>query len=247
MKLVKLLLISTLLWSNCYAFGSEGCDNLTTLLIHADSSISDYGCNGTGAKTITNTGTVTTGVPGKFLTALVFDGTTKYLTTPQTTGFNFAGDFAIDCWVRCTDKTADTQFRELWNNGGSSAGASWMGLAINTSGFLDFITADTERIIGTTDISDGALRHVKISRKGSDIKLFVNGIQEGSTYTSAQDFTQTATNFTIGIYSGLTTGRWVGTIDEFRVSIGSARNNNLAFIPPTTPYCAGCEMMEDDN
>ena len=219
------------------ADGIYGIDVYTRLLAHFDNNLTDSSFY---ARTITSTGAGSTrsAVQSKFGGySQKFDGTTAYLSFPNTTLYDFSGDFTIDCWIYTGDKSLDTQYREIWNNGTSSASANWMGLTINNStGGLYFITADTVRITGTTDVSNSAWHHVAISRTGSSIKLFVDGVQDGSTYTSSQDFKRTTGSFYLGIYADtLTTGRWNGYIDEFRISCGIGRYTGT-FSVPTAAY-----------
>ncbi len=92
-------------------------DYFTTLLLHMDES--PFTDSGQSAKTVTNSGAVArSAVQSKFggFSAL-FDGTTKYLQVANYSGFNFSGDFTVDCWIFTAVKTQDTQFRVVWANG----------------------------------------------------------------------------------------------------------------------------------
>lgn len=148
-------------------------------------------------------------------------GLTENVTLASGNGANrdFSADFTIFCWFTCTDKTADVQNRVLWGNGGVSSVADYMQLYISpTTGAMIFLTADTDRITGTTDCSDGKWRAAEITRVGTTITLYINGVAEGGTFTSATDYTHTAVNFFIGVYGATgTTGRWVGKATEFAI------------------------------
>lgn len=246
-RILSLLVIGSLLCSPVFSYGTNGCDSSTSYLSHFDTNtFFDEDCRGRGKLTVTNTGSVaSTATNARFFNGAQFDGTTKYITIANSsTALPFSGDFSIECVISTTDASADTQFREIWNNGdASSANATWMGLALNNAtGGLYFITADTLQITGTVNVADGAKHHVRIDRSGTDIALYVDGVKDGASFTSSTNYTISTGSFFIGIYGPTsTTGRFNGTIDEFRISSVSRRQNLSV---PTTPYCSGCEMME---
>ena len=235
----KLLLLTALLLFPARICLADGIDAYAELVAHFDNNLTD---SSTAAHTITSTGAGSTrsSVQSKFGGySEKLDGTTAYISIAANTNFSFAADFTVDCWVFTADKSQDTQYRTVFSNGGNSANADFFEVYNDpTVGSLGFVTADLIRIIGTTDVSNSAWHHVELSRSGSTIKLFVDGTQEGLSYTSSQDFTHTGEAFYIGIYpTSLTTGRWNGYIDEFRVSDGIARHTTT-FTPPSAAYSA---------
>lgn len=251
MRKILLLAIFMALTIPAHAFGTNGCDNNATILLHMnDSGFTESDCNGNGVKTVTNTGAVIQdSVLWKFPSSSAkFDGTSRYLNIANDSDLNWTGVFTVDEWVRTTDKTADVQFRVIWDNGNLTSTVATLELAENASGFMDVIdgtAGGTEQIIGTTDISTGAWFHVAVIRDSSNnVKLYVNGTQEGGTWNTATNFGAVgAQPFAIGIYSATNiTGRWNGNIDELRISNGTARWT-ANFSAPPSQYCSGCEMM----
>jgi hypothetical protein len=92
-------------------------------------------------------------------------------------------------------------------------------------------------IVGTIAVADGNWHHVAVTRSGSSIKLFVDGVQSGSTYTSSATFSAGATN---GMYVGSlgsVGGYFVGNISSLRVVKGTAVYTS-SFTPPTSPLTA---------
>lgn len=88
-------------------------------------------------------------------------------------------------------------------------------------------------ITGTTDISLNTWYHLALCRSGSSLKLFLNGTQEGSTYTTLQDYV--AGSFaSIGGFAGGTAQSMVGFIDDFRISNMARYTSN--FTPATEPF-----------
>lgn len=155
---------------------------------------------------------------------------TQYVTLTAASGSGrvFSGDFLIGVWFTCTDASQDTQFRVIWNNGGSSAAADYMQVNIIATGVLWFLTADTERIIGTTAVNDGVWRYLTVRRIGTSITMELNGVQEGSAFSSSTDYTHSLVKFYIGVYSGEATGRWVGKVSEFGIWSTTLNNNDIS-------------------
>ena len=135
------------------------------------------------------------------------------------------GAFTIDCWMRFANVTA-TQF--VFHTGGGTDDT--IVLFLNSSSKLIMFASNADRITGGTSLSVDTWYHIELARSGSSTKLFLNGTQEGSTYTDSTNYT--ATSVRIG---GSGTGnRWA---DEVRVINGTAAHTTT-FTPPTTPYSA---------
>lgn len=247
-KFLSFFILGLSLAAPLHAFGSGGCDINAGLLIHSDTAFTDEDCDGNLPKTITNNGSLTVNTTNfKFGGgSMGFDGTTKYLAIGNDSTFNWAGAFTVDCQVRTVDKTSDTQFRTIWARG-STVTSGNIQVSMDTSGHvvvIDSAGGGTVEITGTTDISTGAWFWVALKRDASNnMILLVNGIQEGGTFVTAENYNANQ-QFEVGIYAGTNlTGRWNGQIDEFRVSPGIDRYPLLPANSPTTPYCSGCEMM----
>ena len=119
------------------------------------------------------------------------------------------------------------------------AGAS-SGMAIEklTSNVLKVnMTGDGADITGTTTLSTGQWYHVALSGDDGSYKLFLNGTQEGSTFTGSS--TNGTTNKYIGTFywSGLggAVRLWNGYIEDFRITKGLARYTSN-FTPPTSAH-----------
>lgn len=246
--MIKLLALFLLLTQPVHAFGTNGCDNKAGFLMHMDtSSFTDEDCPGDGKKVVTNTGTILQNTTNfKFGgSSANFDGTTKYFSIPNDADTNWAGQFTVDCWIRTTDATADTQFRTIWTKGVTSS-AGTLQLSIDTNGFpvvIDSAGGGSIEIQGTINVATGVWFHLSVSRdSANNMRCRVNGVQDGGTFSTAENYNAVQV-FEIGIYGGNTTGRWNGQIDELRISAGVDRYP-VVTVPPTTPYCSGCEMLE---
>lgn len=255
MKKLGLLLTGLLLTANLYAFGSSGCDNNATVLLHMDNgkastTFVDSNCTGTGGIAVTNNGSP--GISQDTVkvqfgpTAAVFDGGSRYLSLGINNATKFNGDFTIDGWFYTNVNTTDTQFRELFATG--SEPTAGFAVVIDGSGFLNIIVNDSiVGSVGTRNLNDGKWHHVEMDRSGSgtnNIGVYLDGVLEAGPISNNTDWS--GQTFVLGIYVGtFTTGRWNGYMDEVRVSLVARHpitSPALKFTPPSTPYCESCEM-----
>ena len=171
-----------------------------------------------------------------------FDGNGDYLSVADNSAFEFAaGDFTIEAYLYVSSFTAPNNVVQLFGQWGPSAGnyscvilvtAVDVSLAIyNTSG--SYIT-----YASTTTINTGAWNHIAVSRSGSNLFIFLNGTQIGSTHNiSTNNIASTATNsFLIG-YKNDTAQYLNGYISNLRVVKGTAVYTSN-FTPPTSPLTA---------
>jgi hypothetical protein len=101
---------------------------------------------------------------------------------------------------------------------------------------LSYYVNSAYAINGTTTIAVETWYHVAVTRSGTNTKMFLNGVQEGPTYTDS-------TNYSVGnsarpFFGALGTDgslQWYGYFDEIRISKGIARWT-ANFTPPTAPY-----------
>ena len=118
---------------------------------------------------------------------------------------------------------------------GSSSGMAIEKLADNT--IKVNMTGDGADITGTTTLSTGQWYHIALSGDDGSYKLFLNGTQEGSTFTGSS--TNGTTNKYIGTFywSGLggAVRLWNGYIEDFRITKGLARYTSN-FTPPTSTH-----------
>lgn len=219
--------------------------NYVTMLLHGD------GTNGaqnntfldssTNNFTITRNGNTTQGSFSPYGSnwSNYFGGTGNYLTTATSaSGFSFGtDDFTIEFWINSTQTTRCDPIGQ--NNTFSSSG--WWGLIgnLSSSGQLQWFENTTSRISATaTNWNNGSWNHIAVTRSGNSVRMFVNGTQVGSTYTTS--FTYGASN--VGVIAGVlsddkTTGPLTGYLSNFRIVKGTALYTGT-FTPSTTPLTA---------
>ncbi len=217
--------------------GIGGIDANTVLMLHCDGS--------NGSTTFTDSSptpkTVTPNGDAKVSTAdskfggasLLLDGSGDYLAITDHADFTWAGQFTIDFWIKTSTSTQDTVFRRVICLG-TDAAASIQLLFYNGSGATTNIGFHTNSMIitGSIAVADGNWNHVALSRDGSNnCRLFVNGVQSGSTASNSTTFDAGTIN--IGRYSG-GNGHVNGYIDEIRFS--NIARWTSGFTPPAEPY-----------
>jgi hypothetical protein len=161
-----------------------------------------------------NVGTLTGGVDYNFSNggSLVFDGTNDYITSPTSTLFNFGtGDFTIEMWVYPTSvKTfslLDFRINETNPNGnafviGTSASNFWV------------VYQNGNQITGPTVVANQWVQLV-VNRVGTAVKMFLNGVQAGSTWTTSNTFTDGA--FVLGTDYPLNARFFQGNVSSVKI------------------------------
>jgi len=159
--------------------------------------------------------------------SLYFNGTSDYITVPASSNFNFAsGTFTIEAWVRFDDLNNHV-FASTW----SSTTAGWT-FQYNV-GKLEFNGAgNPAHIRGTSDLQPNTWYHVAVAGSPGSYKMFLNGVQEGSTYTGGTALTGGALN--IGAFTNPVVHLHKGYISNFRILNGTALYTSN-FTPPTAP------------
>jgi hypothetical protein len=166
-----------------------------------------------------------------------FDGTSDFLSAATNAAFNFgSGAFTIEFWYYPTTLSG-TQCL-ITNYGGSTTGfVIQMGGSTAGSGRIDAgFSGDGADITSTNALRVSSWNHIAISGTpgATGIKLFINGAQEGSTYTGA---TSLDTSSTLLIGEVASTNRLSGYLCGLRLLKGTAQYTTT-FTPPTTPPTA---------
>ncbi len=166
--------------------------------------------------------------------SMLFDGNSDYLTVTNGSfsTLNTSGStFTIEFWVYFNSITG-TQ-APVNNYSGSSGGLM---ISKNSSHVITSnLSGDGADITGTTTVSAGQWYHVALSGSSGSYKLFLNGTQEGSTYTGS--IAAGSSTYQIGafywsstFYNGVN-----GYLDDIRFTAGLARYTSN-FTPPTSAH-----------
>ena len=87
-------------------------------------------------------------------------------------------------------------------------------------------------ITGSTNIITSSWNHIAVTRSGNETKLFINGTQDGSTYTSNYTVADGGDFYLGGGFYAPTSRTITGYMSDFRVTKGLARYT-ANFTPPT--------------
>ena len=149
-----------------------------------------------------------------------FDGNDYLsLTGHADLGFD-TGDFTWEAWVRPTSYTSDAPIY-LVENGGFFIYKNGNDLKVRAKDGTTFIT--------TSNLPDtGVWTHIAVTRSGTTLRLFLNGILDKSV-TCSYDFG--GSQGYIGVGEG---SYWNGDISNLRSITGTALYTS-SFIPPTEP------------
>jgi hypothetical protein len=151
------------------------------------------------------------------------------LSIPNDSDFSFGtGDFTWEAWIRTK---ATIQYSSIIGTYDNTNANAW-GLHTNSSGkFLAFLTATTI-ITGTTTVNDGLWHHVACTRSGSTVRIFVDGVLDGTTTSSAS--VQANNEVRVGSLNSSQPRYFIGHISNLRVIKGTALYTSN-FTPETTP------------
>jgi len=159
-----------------------------------------------------------------------FDGSGDYLSAANNVALQFStGDFSFECWIYPT--VVNVQ-QEIISKGTNNAGTFDVG--INNSGKLELYTTVIV-FSSSASIITNTWQHVALTRSGTTLRLFLNGVLDTTVSSFSTDFNNTATLF-IGAFNG-SQNYFNGYISNLRLVKGTAVYTS-AFTPPTAPVTA---------
>lgn len=211
--------------------------NAVSLLLHMDganagTTFTDASNNG---HSMSITGTVTTSTTAqKFGPTSCRVTTASRLNTPAHASFNLGtGDWTIEFWIKITR----TVRVDVLQQNATYATANNAGVVLNVgaSGDLSWYEQTTQRINATgTAVNDGNWHHIAVTRSGSSVRMFLDGTQSGSTYTTSFTYWNSSTGIGMGCNSGNTNGFSTDYLDDVRITKGVARYT-ANFAVPAAP------------
>ena len=155
----------------------------------------------------------------------------QYITIPSNIAFTYGtGDFTIECWFYRSSIGVIQYLIDQRNSG--VANAIIPTLYIDASNFLVYFVSNAVRIQGASALSAGTWYSVSVSRSSTSTKMFLNGTQDGSTYTDSNSYA--TSRVSIG-NNGATAGNYFnGYITNVRLSKGFAYYT-ANYTPSTIP------------
>ena len=169
----------------------------------------------------------------------LFDGTNDYIalgadtSADQVATIPTTGEFTIECWVRFNTNTNYRAFVSQYGYNGQANPVGRSTLYLTNGNKFAFFINGGGAITGTTSSSTGVWYHIAATRDSSNVvRLFVNGTEEGTNFTSSAAIVDSYT--AIGVTSNSLDFDMDGHIDEVRISNTARYTAN--FTAPTEPF-----------
>jgi len=164
--------------------------------------------------------------------SILFDGIDDYVISPSNPNYNFPGDFTIECWLRILNIT-DTVYYRIASRGAFQSGTNdWIFVCRPSERAVFFQWGNPNTTIGVLNVlSANTWHHVAVSRQGSTLRIFIDGVI-GNSGTVSNNFTNTRP-FAIGTNSSSPSEYFKGYIDDFRITKDIARYT-ANFTPPAS-------------
>lgn len=214
-------------------------DPNTHLLIQMDGSDGDtvflddngYGNDRAPVITTASGNTAISSTQSKFNKSASFDGTGDYLTIQ---GPNLgSGGWTMEMWVYFNSVSG---VQVLYDDRDSANTSPGMSLLYTNGTTLYFNSQGANQITGTTTLATGTWYHIAVSRDDSNnVRMFLNGSEEGTSYTDTNTFSQQDGDGFIGMNHQSPNNHYLnGYIDEVRFS--NTGRYTAGFTAPTDAF-----------
>lgn len=162
----------------------------------------------------------------------MFDGTGDYWSASDSADWDLgAGDFTIQTFLR-PNGTGD---KAIWSQWGASSNKAVL-FSINSTSMTFFWTTNgttNQSVSVSATTSNGTWYHVAVCRSGTNLRFFLDGVQQGATQTLSGTIYNSTADATIGI--NVTTLRPMnGWLDDMQVYKAALYTGN--FTPRTTAF-----------
>ncbi|NEO97557.1 MAG: hypothetical protein F6K58_02360 [Symploca sp. SIO2E9] len=183
----------------------------TTRLIHHHSPNSKYGL------------ALKPGTPIEFMSALELDGNGDYVQILDSDAIDFGTDqdFTIEAWIKAASTQTDTTYSdnsiiEKWS---ASGGYSYVIRYVPSSGMVyvsRYDASNNPNITSTTAVNDSNFHHIAFVKSGSQLHLYIDGSEEGSTTDTTTANTKNSSSLFLGCRGG-NQNYFTGQIDEVHI------------------------------
>lgn len=174
----------------------------------------------------TNTGSVkagvTLGAPGALTgdtdSSMSFNGSSGYVSVPNSAGLNLTGDLTVEAWVQ--PGPLDSTTRAVVHKGGTSGYPSYQyRVGLTSSNFWRgtvYIGSNNLTVTSPSTASTLGWTHLVMTRSGSTLRLYLNGTSVATTTASGTLNTSTGI-LAIGRTGSVSVDYFKGSIDEVAV------------------------------
>jgi len=219
--------------SNSITAGGDSYYSSVSLLLHMNGSngSTTFTDNSGTPKTVTASGDaqVSTARSQWGGASALFDGTGDYLSVPSNSAWAFSGDFVVECWVY---RTSAPSLASIIGVGFQIGG---LGIAINSSNNIS-VTRPGTAIDHTfsAGVPMNAWSHIAISRSGTNLRCYVDGVQKDTTQTNTRSYAQG--ELVIGMDGNKSSQGFIGNIDDLRITAHARGYTGSTITVPSFPF-----------
>jgi hypothetical protein len=235
----------TLSW--VVSVGAETYWPYVTLLLNGEGAAATNNANNntyvdssTNAYAVTTSGTPVQGTFSPYGSnwSYYFDGTGDCITIPSNSAIQLGtSDFTVECWAYlASGADANSSIFAQLTTAGAEPTAAGVLLSRNTIGVGNVNGASF--VGASVSMSLLTWTHVALTRQSGSLRIYLDGVQQGSTLSDSRNLDSTLANIG-GRYGDLTGSYlWNGYISNLRVLKGTALYTASSFTPPTAPLTA---------
>ena len=218
-------------WSYLFLEQTAGVANHITVWNDTDPTSSVFSV-GTDTTVNANGGTyiayIFAGGPSTAATArsVDFDGSDVAYTDNSSNYTLGTGDFTLEYWFKADTIPSSGNYSNLVDYSDND----WS-TRIQPDGTHQYMSGGSARITSTTSLGKDQWHHIAIVRSSGTSRMYVNGVQEGGTYSDSTNY-----NFTLFYMGRRENGvnPYDGKISNLRLVVGTAVYTS-SFRPPTEP------------
>lgn len=155
--------------------------------------------------------------------SLSLDGTTAYVSVPSSTDFDFgSGDFTIEAWIYPTSLSAANLIVSKWVSGTASSCSFIIYLSAGKLQLSYGVGSTNAGTSSTTSVVTGVWTHVAVSKIGTTVRYFINGILDATTMPLIGSINTNTNPLKIGTQDN-NSSYFAGYMDAFRITKGVGR------------------------
>ena len=181
--------------------------------------------------TITNNGSATSALLNPYgVGSVLFNGTSQFLSATLSAALG-TGAYTIECWINSNSLYNGKSYSGIFDSRTSGTDAGGVSLYFQASGtsLVYRIGATNAITIDASVLSPNTWYHMAVSKKGSLVTLYINGVSVGTATNSAN-----SSNTLFNIGKTFDPFYFNGYISNFRITAGiPVYPSNPTFTPPT--------------